>query len=92
MGRKKIIQAWIADDVVRRNTLRNRRNGILKKIKEFTTLCDVEACAVVYGPNDPEPEVWPNVPEARCYNLYVTVKNCTIIHDFSFDAFLEITK
>ncbi|KAB2632067.1 agamous-like MADS-box protein AGL80 [Pyrus ussuriensis x Pyrus communis] len=28
-------------------------------MSEITTLCDVEACAVVYGQNDTQPEVWP---------------------------------
>lgn len=42
----------------------------MKKLNELTTLCGVEACAIVYQPShdrvsdhDHEPEVWPSSPE-----------------------------
>lgn len=33
---------------------------MLKKIGELSTLCGIEACAIVYGPDDLEPEAWPS--------------------------------
>ncbi|KVH95946.1 Transcription factor, MADS-box [Cynara cardunculus var. scolymus] len=34
--------------------------GLNKKLKELTTLCGIDACAIVYSPYEPQPEVWPN--------------------------------
>ncbi|KAK2387483.1 agamous MADS-box protein AGL80 [Trifolium repens] len=38
---------------------------ILKKLKEITTLCGIKACAVIYGNNNPQPEVWPSDSGAK---------------------------
>lgn len=57
--------AWIANDGARRATLKKRRKNIMKKVSELSTLCGVEACAVVYGPEDAWPEVWPSESEAE---------------------------
>ncbi|XP_026384229.1 agamous-like MADS-box protein AGL80 [Papaver somniferum] len=65
MTRKKIKLAYIADANIRRATFRKRRNGLLKKVSQLSTLCDVSACAVVYGPYEPQPEIWPAKPEAH---------------------------
>ncbi|XP_008807941.1 agamous-like MADS-box protein AGL80 [Phoenix dactylifera] len=64
MARNKVKLAWIANDATRRATLKKRRKGLLKKVQELSILCGVEACAIVYGPNDRVPEVWPTPPEA----------------------------
>ncbi|KAG1326074.1 agamous-like MADS-box protein AGL80 [Cocos nucifera] len=64
MARNKVKLAWIANDATRRATLKKRRKGLLKKVQELSILCGVEACAIVYGPNDRVPEVWPSPPEA----------------------------
>ncbi|KAI3931958.1 hypothetical protein MKW98_012368 [Papaver atlanticum] len=37
----------------------------MKKVSELSTLCGVSACAIVYGPCDRTPEVWPQQPEAH---------------------------
>lgn len=34
--------------------------GLIKKIDEISTLCGIEACAIIFGENDPQPEVWPS--------------------------------
>ncbi|KAI3925922.1 hypothetical protein MKW98_028058 [Papaver atlanticum] len=65
MARKKIKLAYIADANARRATFKKRRSGLLKKVSQLSTLCDVNACAVVYGPYDRQPEIWPQQPEAR---------------------------
>ncbi|WOK96055.1 hypothetical protein Cni_G04762 [Canna indica] len=62
MARKKVTLAWIANDATRRATFKKRRKGLMKKVSELATLCDVKACMIVYGPQDPHPEVWPPSP------------------------------
>ncbi|ONK65131.1 uncharacterized protein A4U43_C07F34000 [Asparagus officinalis] len=65
MARKKVTLAWISNDAKRRATLKKRRNGLFKKVNELSTLCDVPACAIVYAPDEAQPEVWPMEPEAK---------------------------
>ncbi|CAI0457169.1 unnamed protein product [Linum tenue] len=31
----------------------------MKKVSELSTLCDIQACAIVYSPYDSHPETWP---------------------------------
>lgn len=64
MARKKVKLAWIANNSIRHATLRKRRNGLLKKASELSILCGIKACAVIYDPEKPEPEVWPSRSEA----------------------------
>ncbi|XP_042455008.1 agamous-like MADS-box protein AGL80 [Zingiber officinale] len=66
MGRKKVKLAWITNDATRRATFEERKKGLVKKVSELARLCGVEACLVVYGPQDAaeaEPEVWPSPAE-----------------------------
>ncbi|KAG9458955.1 hypothetical protein H6P81_003463 [Aristolochia fimbriata] len=65
MARKKVNLSWISNDAARKATYKKRKKGLLKKVRELSTLCGVEATAVVIGPNEPQPEVWPSVPEAQ---------------------------
>lgn len=37
----------------------------MKKVSELSTLCDVNACAVVYSPDSNEPVFWPSRPEVE---------------------------
>ncbi|KAG4994375.1 hypothetical protein JHK84_031333 [Glycine max] len=32
---------------------------LLKKVGEITTLCDIQACAIIYTPDEPKAKVWP---------------------------------
>ncbi|RLN41715.1 hypothetical protein C2845_PM01G36160 [Panicum miliaceum] len=61
MARKKVTLQWIANDSTRRATFKKRRKGLMKKASELATLCDVDACVVVYGEGESQPEVWPDV-------------------------------
>ncbi|CAN6310323.1 unnamed protein product [Urochloa humidicola] len=63
MARKKVTLQWIANDSTRRATFKKRRKGLMKKASELATLCDVDACVVVYGDGEAQPEVWPDVPK-----------------------------
>ncbi|KAL6657142.1 hypothetical protein ACP70R_004922 [Stipagrostis hirtigluma subsp. patula] len=64
MARKKVTLQRIGSDATRRATFKKRRNGLMKKASELGTLCGVDACVVVYGEGEAQPEVWPSVPEA----------------------------
>ncbi|KAL5697600.1 hypothetical protein ACHQM5_028725 [Ranunculus cassubicifolius] len=77
MARKKVKLQWIANDTARRATLKKRKKGLMKKVSELSTLCGVKACAIVYGPNDPNPEIWPSVHEAR--DTVLKFKNMPLI-------------
>ncbi|CAL4917733.1 unnamed protein product [Urochloa decumbens] len=61
MARKKVSLQWISNDSTRRATFKKRRKGLMKKASELATLCDVDACVVVYGDGEAQPEVWPDV-------------------------------
>ncbi|XP_047331933.1 agamous-like MADS-box protein AGL80 [Impatiens glandulifera] len=65
MGRSKVKYSYILNHTLRRNTLRKRRLCVAKKLYELTTLCDVEACTVIYSEIDSEPFVWPSIDEVR---------------------------
>lgn len=64
MARKKVKLQWIMNDTARRTTYKKRVQGLMKKVKELSILCGVEACAIVYSPYDPLPEIWPPPVEA----------------------------
>ncbi|XP_021775587.1 agamous-like MADS-box protein AGL80 [Chenopodium quinoa] len=59
MTRKKVKLAFIANDSARKATYKKRKRGLLKKMDELTTLCDVKACAILYSPYETRPVVWP---------------------------------
>jgi SRF-type transcription factor (DNA-binding and dimerisation domain) len=59
MARKKVNLAWIQNDAIRRATFKKRKKGLIKKASELSTLCGVDTCVVIYGPQDQKPEVWP---------------------------------
>ena len=57
---------YIENDTARRVTYKKRVKGIVKKTQELSVLCGVDACAIVYGPYDKAPVVWPSCEaEAR---------------------------
>ncbi|KAK4431045.1 Agamous-like MADS-box protein [Sesamum alatum] len=60
MTRKKVKLAFITNDSARKATFKKRKKGLMKKVSELSTLCGIEACAVVYSPYDSQPEVWPD--------------------------------
>ncbi|OIV95714.1 hypothetical protein TanjilG_01508 [Lupinus angustifolius] len=60
MTRKKVKLAFIVNDASRKATYKKRKKGLMKKVGELSTLCGIDACAIVYSPYDPQPEVWPS--------------------------------
>ncbi|KAM1038539.1 hypothetical protein ACFX13_033943 [Malus domestica] len=65
MTRRKVKLAFIMNDSSRKVTFRKRKRGFMKKMFEINKLCDVPTCAVIYSPDEPQPDVWPNPSEAR---------------------------
>ncbi|KAG6520298.1 agamous-like MADS-box protein AGL80 [Zingiber officinale] len=66
MARSKVRLVRIANDAIRRATLKKRLKGLMKKVRELTVLCDVEAAAAVYDPQHPlRPAVWPSRRDAE---------------------------
>ncbi|CAJ1960570.1 unnamed protein product [Sphenostylis stenocarpa] len=65
MARKKLDLTYITNDSKRKTTLKKRKIGLIKKMNEISTLCGIEACAIIYTPNDPQPEVWPSELEVQ---------------------------
>ncbi|CAN0924564.1 Agamous-like MADS-box protein AGL80, partial [Linum grandiflorum] len=59
MTRKKVKLAYITNDSARKATYKKRKKGLIKKVSELSTLCDIQACAIVYSPYDTQPEIWP---------------------------------
>lgn len=60
MARRKVKLSFITNDGARKSTFKKRKKGIIKKVSEITTLCDIKAAAIIYSPYDSQPEVWPN--------------------------------
>lgn len=60
MTRKKVKLAYISNDSSRKATFKKRKKGLMKKVKELSTLCGINACAIIYSPYDSNPEVWPS--------------------------------
>ncbi|KAA3486333.1 agamous-like MADS-box protein AGL80 [Gossypium australe] len=53
--------AYITNDSKRKTTYKKRTKGLVKKVHELTTLCGIEACAIIHSPDfDSQPEVWPS--------------------------------
>ncbi|CAL5378320.1 unnamed protein product [Camellia sinensis] len=60
MTRKKVKLAFITNDSARKATFKKRKKGLMKKVSELSTLCGIDACAIIYSPYESQPEVWPN--------------------------------
>lgn len=62
---KKVKLALMENEKSRAITLKKRRSGLVKKVKEISTLCDVKACLIMFSPKEAEPMVWPSAEAAR---------------------------
>ncbi|XP_020237629.1 agamous-like MADS-box protein AGL80 [Cajanus cajan] len=60
MTRRKVKLAFLSNDSQRKTSYRKRKKSLLKKTEEICTLCGIDACAIVYGLDDPEPVIWPS--------------------------------
>ncbi|KAG9446555.1 hypothetical protein H6P81_012683 [Aristolochia fimbriata] len=64
MGRAKVPAKRIADEKKRRLTFKKRKEGLKKKMHEFSTLCGVRASMICFGADGDQSEVvlWPEEP------------------------------
>ncbi|CAK8566078.1 unnamed protein product [Lathyrus sativus] len=62
MSRKKVKLQYIINQSNRRTTFKKRKTNLIKKVREISTLCGIEACVIIYGENSVQPEVWPLGP------------------------------
>ncbi|CAK9311714.1 unnamed protein product [Citrullus colocynthis] len=60
MTRKKVKLAYITNDAARKATFKKRKKGLLKKLTELTTLCGIEACAIIFSPFGSQLDLWPS--------------------------------
>ncbi|XP_070045560.1 agamous-like MADS-box protein AGL80 [Nicotiana tomentosiformis] len=66
MTRSKVNLAFITNESARKATLKKRKKGLMKKVSELSTLCGIDACAIIYSPYDQDqPEVWPSIMGAQ---------------------------
>ncbi|KAF5197005.1 Agamous-like mads-box protein agl80 [Thalictrum thalictroides] len=89
MVRGKVKHRFIDNNASRRVSYRKRMISFKKMLNQLTTLCGVMACAIIYGPYDQTPEIWPNQAEAsriltrfqNCSHVEIT-KNMSTQEDF----------
>ncbi|XVF27530.1 hypothetical protein REPUB_Repub14bG0115800 [Reevesia pubescens] len=94
MGRGKLNMKFITKEKVRVSTYQKRKKGLTKKAHEFSILCGVETCVIIYGPklkdSPAKLEIWPSDP-AKVMNvvnkykgkpLDVRERKCFNVFDF----------
>lgn len=78
------------------NTFQKRKKSLLKKISEFSILCGVEACLIIFGPKQKDEQVikleatWPSNPDEikRIINKYKKTdqaRRCYQVSDYFAD-------
>ncbi|XP_022740637.1 agamous-like MADS-box protein AGL103 [Durio zibethinus] len=94
MGRGKLTMKFITKDKVRVSTYQKRKNGLTKKAQEFSILCGVETCIIIYGPqlkdSPAKLEIWPSDPikvlnvinKYKAKPLEVRERKCFNVFDF----------
>ncbi|MBA0700471.1 hypothetical protein Goari_022401 [Gossypium aridum] len=57
MIRKKVKLAYITNDSSRKATYKKRNKGLMKRMSELSTLCGINACAIMYSPYESQLEL-----------------------------------
>lgn len=63
--RKKVKLAYITNNAARKAMYKKKKEGLIKKMSELRTLCDADACAIIYSPDHAQPEVYPSLAKSR---------------------------
>ncbi|XP_010513662.2 PREDICTED: MADS-box transcription factor PHERES 2-like [Camelina sativa] len=50
----------IENEASRKRSFIKRKKGMMKKLAQLSTLCDIKTCAVIYSPYNLDPEAWPS--------------------------------
>ncbi|XP_011024498.1 PREDICTED: myocyte-specific enhancer factor 2-like [Populus euphratica] len=101
MGQKRIKMELIRKEKSRMLTFRKRKAGLLKKASEFSILCGVDACVIIFGPKEKDdhqpvaPETWPpSSEEVRCiisrYKGSDQPRRCYQVSDYFADKKKQI--
>ncbi|XP_043694048.1 MADS-box transcription factor PHERES 2-like [Telopea speciosissima] len=81
MGCAKLMLELIAKERSCNTTFQKIKKGLKKKTYEFSTLCDVDACLIIFGPKQGnrliEPKTWPENREDVLNIIEWFRKNCT---------------
>ncbi|KAK2985299.1 hypothetical protein RJ640_024295 [Escallonia rubra] len=80
MENKKAAMRTCSEKARRRATYRKRKDCVKKKTMELATLCDIKACAVIFGPEG-DVETWPENP-AEVKSILGMLKDCCSKKDF----------
>nr|XP_043625829.1 agamous-like MADS-box protein AGL82 [Erigeron canadensis] len=94
MGRAKLRMELIPKEKTRITTYQKRKRGMIKKAKEFSTLCDVNTVMFILPPDSNEPEVWPENPELikKTIAFYKTKKGDSGKKTYALNDFFEDRK
>nr|AGW52156.1 AGL24 [Populus tomentosa] len=101
MGHKRIKMELIRKEKSRMLTFRKRKAGLLKMASEFSILCGVDACVIIFGPKEKDdhqpvaPESWPpSSEEVRCiinrYKGSDQPRRCYQVSDYFADKKKQI--
>ncbi|KAL3820543.1 hypothetical protein ACJIZ3_006448 [Penstemon smallii] len=60
MTRRKVTLKFMSNNSERKISFKKRKKGIFKKVEELSTLCGVDACAVISSQYESQPVVWPS--------------------------------
>lgn len=64
MGRPRLILKCIPNERDRNLAFMKRKKGLMKKMSEFSTMCKVDGCLIIYdGNGDVPPVTWPQDPK-----------------------------
>lgn len=65
LTKRKVTLKLMEDVVSRKACFKKRLSGLLKKMDELRKLCNIDACAIIFGPGDTGPTLWPSPLVAR---------------------------
>lgn len=95
MGRPKLILKPIPNGRDRDLALIKRKKGIMKKMSEFSSVCGVKACLIMYdGNSDAQPLTWPQDPVEvhSIVERYEGMKNEKLPKNFDLNNFFDLRK
>ncbi|KAJ1440047.1 hypothetical protein SESBI_02281 [Sesbania bispinosa] len=95
MGRPKLTLKCIPNERERNLAFMKRKKGLLKKMSEFSSMCGVDACLIIYYGNGHAPTVtWPQDP-AELYSIIQKYEHAKIEKppkNFDLQDFFQIRK
>ncbi|KAG5059860.1 hypothetical protein JHK87_000889 [Glycine soja] len=85
MARNKVHYTYINNPMKGKATFKKRKNGFfssnsfelcyLKEVDEITTLCDIQACVIIYTLDEPEPEITKKNENFQVQEVTLAIEN-----------------